>query len=146
MNDGMTMIECSSFAVLSRETDVVTLNEEGGKGEGFSKGPIEAVSCLDHLELRLETILETRMKGHILGEGQKFLTEFLELFEIDSCACLLCLDVGWLETGPVAFEPVGGRLFVRMTLLEALVEVGVDLVVDLLDVCLGEDALFEELL
>jgi len=145
VDDGVTVVEGSALAILSGETHVVALSEEGAKGKSLSESPIEAISGLDHLDLGLETVLETGMQDEILGEVQELETELLDLFSRDSSGNFLGLGTRRLETSPVALEPVRGGLLVRVTLLEALVEIVVELVIDLLDLSLSEHTLGHEL-
>ena len=149
VEDGVALREGTTLNILTGDTDVVALVDERTKGKSLSGSPVNALTLNNGLGAVGKDTLQVAMGLEALGSAANDGTNVLKSLLVNSSRVvgqnLGSKLLGALEAVPGAGGPLLGGGLVVLGLGEALLEHAPDPLLVLLDVLLGEGTLLEKL-
>lgn len=149
VEDGVALREGTTLNILTGDTDVVALSDEGTEGKSLSGSPVNTLTLNNGLGAVGENTLQVAVGLEALRSAANDGTNVLKGLLINSSRVvgenLGSKLLGALEAVPGAGGPLLGSGLVVLGLGEALLEHAPDPLLVLLDVLLGEGALLEKL-
>ena len=149
VENGVTLGEGTTLNILSGNTDVVSLSDEGTEGQSLSSGPIDVLALSDRLGSVSENALQVAVNVEVIWGGSDLDTNMLQG---------LLLDTSWwvwenlggkllwrLESVPCGGGPLLGSWSVVLGLGEGLLKHTPNPLLVLVNVLLGEGTVLKEL-
>lgn len=150
VQDSVTLREGTTLDILSRDTDMVTLSDEGTECQSLSGGPVDVFTFVNGLLTVAQDTLEVAVEIEAFGSTTDLVGDGLQQVSIDTGRKvrqdLGSQFLGGLEAVPGGGEPFTAGGLVVLAAVEAVVEHAPDPLLVLLDVLLGEGTLSDQLL
>ena len=149
VEDSVTLGKGSTLNILTGYTNMVALSDESTKGQSLGSGEIDVLALCNGLASVVENTLQVAVSLEAVGEATNRLTNVLERLSVD-LGGILCKGLGGqllggLEAVPGRRRPLLGGGGIVLGLGEALLEHTPDPLLVLINIFLGESALFNEL-
>jgi hypothetical protein len=149
VEDSVSLREGTTLDILTGDTDVVALSNEGTKGQSLGSREVDVLALNNRLGSVGENALQVAVNVEALGGASNDCADMLEGSTLDACLVSSQNFGGqllWrLEAVPSRGGPLLGGRSVVLGLGEALLEHAPDPLLVLIDIRLGERALLDEL-
>jgi len=150
MQDSVTLREGTTLNILTGNTDVVALVDEGTESKSLSSSPVNALALFDNLLAVGQDTLEVAVEGEAIRSVTDSSSDVLQELRLDR-GVEVRQDLGGqllggLEAVPGGSEPFLASGLIVLAAVEAVVEHSPDPLLVLVNVLLGEAALSNQLL
>ena len=98
--------ESTSFNVLSRKSDVVSLVNQGRESKSFSSAPVNSFSFIDCCMTGLENLDDLWVEFGIGRQISDLVSNFMEFFQVDTSVFQLTVTQRVPDLGPLVVDPV----------------------------------------
>jgi len=148
--DSVTLREGTSLNILTRETDVVALLQQGAKSKSLTSRPVNVLALSNSLQTVVENSLEVSVNVKALRRSRDNSTNVFQGLRLNGSRKvgkdLGSKLLGSLETIPSGSEPLLTRRNVVLRVLERRLKVIPNPLLVLVDIILSEASLFNKLL
>mmetsp|Transcript_16692 Transcript_16692/g.47917 ORF Transcript_16692/g.47917 Transcript_16692/m.47917 type:complete len:764 (+) Transcript_16692:1121-3412(+) len=142
----MAMTERTTLHILTGDANVVAFDEEGAKGHGLGRAPIDTSALLGHLTPSLENFLHLSVQLEPLRDGSSLHSDHLQRLSVDTSGTDAAHLRRTFEASPSGTEPVLRLGLIRLALLELVFVILKSEVTDLLQLFVGGGAVLDEAL